>query len=229
MKTLNLFKSIKNISYLTALACLLLSSAYGETTPQEIIEAYANDKTLLGTESLAGNVLAYKNIEGKTIVLKSGNDFVDENKEDAKDVRVVSLEEVLKYTGDIYNFGNSAIKDNNNWYNHIKSEFPFKRDKVERVEETKICFPTQQLTQQLKLTKTGGEQVLLNFSFNGRGNISYNHDKNKQEVSWDPFHYINRLKSEERFESDGKPKYKSNDLQSRLDKFRHTEIQIQAL
>ena len=137
MNTLNLFKNIKNISYVTAFACLPLPPACGEPTPKEIVEAYAKDKTLLGTESLAGNVLAYKNIEGKTIVLKSGNDFVDENKEDAKDVRVVSLEEVLKYTTEsndtssknsnltIGSFGDYCKKDNDKWYEYIKSKHPY--------------------------------------------------------------------------------------------------------
>lgn len=78
MKTLNLLKNIKNTLSLAALACLPLSSVYGAPpTPQEIIEAYANDPALL---SNTGNVLAYKNIEGKTVVLKSGKDFARERK-----------------------------------------------------------------------------------------------------------------------------------------------------
>ena len=77
MKTLNLFKSIKNISYVTAFACLPLSSACGDTTPQQIIEAYAKDAYLCWA---SGNVLAYKNIEGKIVVLKSGSVFADKQK-----------------------------------------------------------------------------------------------------------------------------------------------------
>lgn len=143
METLNLFKSIKNISYLTAFACLSLSSAHSETTPQQIIEAYAEDQPL---SLKSGNVLAYKNIEGKTIVLKSGNDFAMAKKGDGKektleyspDVNVVSLEEVVKYTTGlndtsskdsnlaIGSFGNYCKEGNDAWYTYISSKNPYR-------------------------------------------------------------------------------------------------------
>ena len=229
MNTLNLFKSIKNISYVTAFACLPLSSACGEHTPQQIIEAYAKD-TDRCFES--GNVLAYKNIEGKTVVLKSGSYFNLYKEPIEKDVIVVSLEEVLKHTGgNIYNFGNSAIKDNSNWYNYIKSEFPFKRDKVVDCEKITPSPMETPPTKQLKLTIEGesDKKLIMTFLCNVNEKIECDYDRKTQEVSWEPLRYIDTLKSEEEFESDGRLKSKSSDLHSRLDKFRHTEIQVQAL
>lgn len=141
MKTLNLFKSIKNISYLTAFACLPLSSAYG-TEPQEIIEAYANDTDLC--KNVAGNVLAYKNIKGKTVVLKSGKIFAKEKKGnlwqknleyDASNVYVVPLENILNYMAyriddklddSIESFGKCCKEGNDDWYTHIQSKDPYK-------------------------------------------------------------------------------------------------------
>lgn len=209
MKTLNLFKSIKNISYLTAFTCLPLSSVYGETTPQEIIEAYANDQTLC---KASGNVLAYKNINGDTIVLKSGNDFSKYTKgrwelekgkrtlEYATDVTVVSLAKVLEYTAKHYDykedlkyqpsrstltsFGNCCKKDNTDWYEYISSKDPY-------------CY---------------------SYFTSYYNKYTRREIYKKHSVYMDPCAYIQNCYTKDKW-----------DIHTRLGNFRHTEIQVQAL
>ena len=86
-------------------------------------------------------------------------------------------------------------------------------------------------TKQLKLTIEGesDKKLIMTFLCNVNEKIECDYDRKTQEVSWEPLRYIDTLKSEEEFESDGRLKSKSSDLHSRLDKFRHTEIQVQAL
>ena len=208
MKHLNLFRSIKNISYLTAFACLPLSSLQG-TTPREIIEAYAEDQDLAW---VSGNVLAYKNINGDTIVLKSGNDFrkrtkghweLEEGKrtlEYATDVTVVSLAKVLEYTAKHYDykenlkyqpsqstlaiFGDCCKKDNADWYEYISRKDPY-------------CFS------------------YFTYYYN-----QYTRRKIYKEhfIYTDPCIYIQNCYAKDKW-----------DIHTRLGNFRHTEIQVQAL
>lgn len=228
MNTPNLFKSIKNISYLTAFACLPLSSAYG-TEPQEIIEAYAKDAYLCWA---SGNVLAYKNIEGKTVVLKSGKDFAGKQKgvwdtangrtlECASDVKVVTLEEVFHYVTcdtDYANssphtptqeklklFGNYCRKDNEDWYNFIESKYPYKMEN--------LCGYKDR-DKYIELFRENNTNTIINID---------NQYEGKKKFFWyalgtftmDPCTYIQACWSK--------------DLHTRLGNFRHTEIQIQAL
>ena len=220
MKVLNLLKSIKNISHLTALACFPLLSVYGETTPQQIIEAYANDKTLC---KASGNVLAYKNMEGKTIVLKSGTDFALANKDIEKDVKVVSLEKVLEYTTESTNeqinspknmkvFGDFCKNDNDDWYKYIASKDPYKKGNVDKLT---VNADTPDTNIQLTLSNCSIANIRIdrNYWEKNSNKISYQYDK--KVFSMDPLVYIQACYS--------------YDLHFRLGNFRHTEIQVQAL
>lgn len=229
MKTLNLFKSIKNISYVTAFACLPLSSACGDTTPQQIIEAYAKDAYLCWA---SGNVLAYKNIEGKIVVLKSGSVFADKQKgvwdtvngrtlECASDVKVVTLEEVFHYVTcntdyanssphtptqeELKLFGDYCRKDNEDWYNSIKSKYPYKMENLCGFEKK---------SNYITLFQEDSNNITIN--------IDNDYKKQGKFFQYglgtfimDPCTYIQVCFSK--------------NLHTRLGNFRHTEIQIQAL
>lgn len=225
MNTLNLFKSIKNISYVTAFACLPLSSACG-TEPQEIIEAYANDTNLCFK---SGNVLAYKNIEDKTVVLKSGSVFADKQKgvwdtvngrtlEYASDVRVVTLEEVFSYiTQDtdykssppfqecLSSFGAYCQKNNTDWYNFIKSKYPYKMENLCGFEK-KFNYIT--------LFQEDSNNITINIDNDYKKQGEFFQYKLGTFIM-DPCTYIQVCFSK--------------NLHTRLGNFRHTEIQIQAL
>lgn len=126
-------KLFKNI-ILSVFLIGLLSSCLHSTEPEVIIEYYAENYG-----PMSGNVLAYKNMNNETIVLKSGNyiNNINGDLENTKETHVISLAEILDCVAGInYSrkvtytlkeetlkcFLNACIANNSSWYSSIKQK-----------------------------------------------------------------------------------------------------------
>ncbi|MFQ6723620.1 MAG: hypothetical protein ACLRFH_04440 [Opitutales bacterium] len=108
-------KIIKTITHKLIQASLLVVTGFNfsfATEPKAIIESYANPSESHYKKS--GNVLAYKNCVGQTIVLKSGDYFSKQNPEIEKspDVIVVPLEDIVALVGSIDESGKIDFSPN---------------------------------------------------------------------------------------------------------------------
>jgi hypothetical protein len=87
-------KLFKNIILSVSSIGLLLSNLHG-MEPAEVIEKYADAYMKDTTQKMIGNVLAYKNIKGETVVLRSGM-FAHDKEMVLKDVKEVPLQDIIR-------------------------------------------------------------------------------------------------------------------------------------
>ena len=221
-------KLFKNI-ILSVFLIGLLSSSLHSTEPAEVIEKYADAYVKDTAQKMIGNVLAYKNIKGETIVLRSGM-FAPDKEEVLKGVKEVPLQDIIRSVvknektctselltrADLDIFLTKCEKDNINWVTAIElkkaaiigkkgsSKIADKKKEIAYIEKKKSAIIGKK--RRSKITDKGKEII-------------------KEKISRVVCTRIGILETFDDLVSEGR----GVDLYWLLEVYQHTELQIQAL
>lgn len=222
----------------------MLSSNLHGMEPAEFIEKYADAYMKDTTQKMIGDVLAYKNTEGKTVVLKSGNLFANTPLKEVISGKVdveLSLVEVLSLVSSgkkegsftIKNFLDACENGNDSWKTAVAKA---KKDTYTQ----KSSASTETASTETNWDKYKENfNLALNDKLKGEEKTKHNDKRKKGSMNGEKCKIATTIKDLLAKNKDTEPINLDlgnvdvgplgHSLQQLLEVYRHTELQIQAL